>query len=95
MARLIGLRSAALPVARCDRVADLERSFVLAGAVFRCAEAETRSLGGDVDGLNLAGEVVKVHAPHRGSCELDSQLWDGVPDKPRCKQRADGGAVGV
>src|SRR5258705_11600877 len=48
-----------------------------------------------VDGLDLAGEVVKVHAPHRGSCERDSQLWDGVPGKPRCKQRTDGGAVGV
>src|SRR5579864_5466694 len=47
------------------------------------------------DGLNLAGEVVKVRAPHRGFCERDSQFWDGVPGKPRCQQRTNGGAVSV
>src|ERR1700756_5445966 len=47
------------------------------------------------DGLDLAGEVVKVRALHRGLCERDSQLPDAVPGKPRCKQRADGSAVGV
>jgi hypothetical protein len=78
---------------RCD---SLGLARIVAGREqIRRALAPGSSRETPVDGLDLAGEVVKVRAPHRGSCERDSQLWDGVPGKPRCKQRADGGAVGV